>query len=466
VDYNSFLTRDYKSLAAPSGVSHKRWTRIHTVVVFAFVSAITTLLILASQNANAIKPEQLAAPEKQSKFVQTPVETKQQITIPLSIPEFTPRPEQISQPEETEQWISFKVKSGDSLAYLFKKNQLLATELHQIMKLGGETRSLRKIKPGQQFRIRANEQQQIHELFYDVDKLESLHVKRTENGFSAERVTRPVDIRTSFASAVIDSSLFEAGKNAGMKDALIMQLVAIFGWDIDFALDIRKGDRFNILYEEHFIEGSKIKDGPIIAAEFTNQGRTYRSVRYTDAKGRTDYFSDDGRSMRKAFLRTPVDFRRISSRFGKRRHPTLSRMKMHHGVDYAARTGTPIKAAGDGKVTFRGRKGGYGKTVILQHGGRYSTLYAHMSRFKRGVYAGKRVKQGQIIGYVGSTGRSTGPHLHYEFRVNGVHRNPLTVRLPDAAPIAKQFKNDFMAQSQTLLAQLDSRKPTRVAINN
>ncbi|MEJ2142936.1 MAG: peptidoglycan DD-metalloendopeptidase family protein, partial [Gammaproteobacteria bacterium] len=429
------------------------------------------LLSLTSQDANANKPEQLVIPEQQSRFVQ-PTETKQQqqITIPLTIPESSPETGVTSHDDGDDdvrlQRLSFKVKAGDSLASLFKRSDLSATELHQIMKLGKDTRSLRYIKPGQQFRISVNDQQQIQELFYDIDKMESLHITRDGDSFHAVLVQRPVDIRSNYASATIDSSLFEAGKNAGMKDALIMQLVGIFGWDIDFALDIRKGDSFNILYEEHFMEGRKIKDGPIIAAEFTNQGRTYRAVRYTDAKGRTDYFSDDGRSMRKAFLRTPVDFRRISSRFGKRHHPTLNRMKMHKGVDYAAKTGTPVKAAGDGKVAFRGRKGGYGKVVILQHGGRYSTLYAHMSRFKRGVYPGKRVKQGQIIGYVGSTGRATGPHLHYEFRVNGVHRNPLTVRLPDAAPIARQYKDDFMARSQNLLAQLDSRKPTRVAINN
>ena len=231
MDYNSFLTRDYKSMTAPASTAPKRWTRVHTVVVLASLIALATLLSLASQNANANKPDQLVIPEKNKKttVVSKQADTKQQITIPLSIPEDTAQPEQISQVEEPDQWINFKVKSGDSLAYLFQKNQLHATELHQIMKLGGETRSLRKIKPGQHFRVRANEQQQIHELFYDVDKLESLHVKRTENGFRAERVTRPVDVRTSFSSAVINSSLFEAGKNAGMKDALIMQLVGIFG---------------------------------------------------------------------------------------------------------------------------------------------------------------------------------------------------------------------------------------------
>ena len=251
-----------------------------------------------------------------------------------------------------------------------------------------------------------------------------------------------------------------------MTDALIMELVGIFGWDIDFALDIRNGDNFALLYEEQFLEGEKVKDGPIVAAEFTNQGRTYRAVRYTNAKGRTDYFTPDGHSMRKAFLRTPVDFRRISSRFGKRQHPTLNKMKMHKGVDYAASRGTPIKAAGDGKIIFRGRKGGYGRVVIIQHGGRYSTLYAHMEHFKKGQYVGKRVKQGDIIGYVGSSGRATGPHLHYEFRVNGTHRNPLTVKLPDAAPIEREYRKDFELKSRGLLSQLDTHTRTRVALNN
>ena len=170
--------------------------------------------------------------------------------------------------------------------------------------------------------------------------------------------------------------------------------------------------------------------------------------------------------MRKAFLRTPVDFRRISSRYGKRRHPTLNQLKMHKGVDYAAKRGTPIKAAGDGKISFRGRKGGYGRVVIIQHGGRYSTLYAHMQSFKKSMYVGKRVKQGQIIGYVGSSGRATGPHLHYEFRVNGTHRNPLTVKLPDAAPIKREYRQDFELKTRGLLSQLDMHTRTRVALNN
>jgi len=462
VDYNSFLTRDYKSLATPDSRPKRNWTHLHTIVVLSSIMAIATLLGLASQDAKATRSEQELVTHKQ-----LPLETiHKQIILPLAVPEINTDTITAEPVIKNLNWSTFKVKKGDSLAYLFKKHHIPAAELHQLMQLGKSTRNLRTIKPGQQFRVSQNEQQQITELFYDINKLESLHVKRGEQGFRAEIVKRAVDIRTTFAAGIIESSLFEAGKSASMNDALIMQLVGIFGWDIDFALDIRKGDRFNLLYEEHFIEGEKIKNGPILAAEFSNQGRTYRAVRYTDNKGRTDYYSDAGRSMRKAFLRTPVDFRRISSRFGRRHHPTLNRIKIHKGVDYAAKTGTPIKAAGDGKVLFRGNKGGYGRTVILQHGGRYNTLYAHMSRYKKGVYAGKRVKQGQIIGYVGASGRATGPHLHYEFRVNGAHRNPLTVRLPDAAPIGKRFKDDFLSHSQRLFAQLDARKPTRVALNN
>ena len=462
MDYNSFLTRDYKSLATTSARPKHNWTRWHTIAVLSSIMAFALILGLASQDAKAIRSEKDSVTQKQ-----IPLESiNKQIILPLAIPETATETISVNPVTENLHWSTFKVKKGDSLAYLFNKHDIPAGELHKIMKLGKPTRSLRNIKPGQQFRVCKNNQQQITELFYDINKLESLHIRRGEQGFNAEILKRDVDVRTTFTTGVIESSLFEAGKSANMNDALIMHLVGIFGWDIDFALDIRKGDRFNLLYEEQFLEGKKIKDGPIIAAEFSNQGRTYRAVRYTDSNGRTDYYSDDGRSMRKAFLRTPVDFRRISSRFGKRHHPTLNRMKLHKGVDYAARTGTPIKAAGDGKVIFRGRKGGYGRTVIIQHGGRYSSLYAHMSRYKNGVYAGKRVKQGQVIGYVGASGRATGPHLHYEFRVNGVHRNPLTVRLPDAAPIAKQFKDDFLSQSQRLLAQLDARKPTRVALNN
>lgn len=466
MDYNSFLTRDYKSLIEPPRETAKpRWTRLHVLLVVAVVVVAGTILTLVSGEAAASK-NALRTTLKSNNSLKN-----QKVTIPLSFPALeTSEASATATPgiDSELTWLTVKVKNGDALASIFKRNQLNPVTLHQIMSLGKITSTLKSLRPGQIFRFQLDDNGQLQALEYEINQLESLLVSRhAEGGFEARAIQNTLDKRIGYSEGTIRSSLYEAGKQAGMTDALIMELVGIFGWDIDFALDIREGDRFSLLYEEQFLEGEKVKDGPIVAAEFTSQGRTYRAVRYTNARGSSDYYSPDGHSMRKAFLRTPVDFRRISSRYGKRHHPTLNKLKMHKGVDYAAKRGTPIKAAGDGKISFRGRKGGYGRVVIIQHGGRYSTLYAHMHRFKKGMYVGKRVKQGQIIGYVGSSGRATGPHLHYEFRVNGTHRNPLTVKLPDAAPIQREYRQDFELKTRGLLSQLDMHtRTTRVALNN
>jgi len=399
--------------------------------------------------------------------------TTTRVTLPLALPAAADSGEAIAMTEaaidpEGEQAIDWRVetvRSGDSLARIFSRLGISARQLDRLMRTGGEpVAQLKRIMPGQtlKFDLRDGE---LNQLVYEIDRLNTLHVQREGDGFGARTETRELETRVTNASGVINSSLFLAGMDAGLSDNLIMELAGIFGWDIDFALDIREGDRFTLLYEEKYLDGEKLRDGNILAAEFTNRGKTYRALRYTDASGRSDYYTPDGKSMRKAFIRTPVDFTRISSRFGKRYHPTLKKRKNHHGVDYAAPRGTPIKAAGDGKLLFVGRKGGYGKTVIIQHGGKYSTLYAHMSRIKPGMRRGKHVRQGQVIGYVGSTGRSTGPHLHYEFRVNGVHRNPLTVKLPDAAPIQARYRADFLAKTRVLVSQLDMLAGTTVAAN-
>jgi murein DD-endopeptidase MepM/ murein hydrolase activator NlpD len=225
---------------------------------------------------------------------------------------------------------------------------------------------------------------------------------------------------------------------------------------VDFALDIRKGDQFAVVYEELYKNGEKLTDGNILVAMFTNQGKSTRVVRYDYPDGRSAYFTPEGVSIRKAFLRSPVTYTRISSRFSRSRlHPKLFTFRAHRGVDYAAARGTPIKAAGDGKVDFIGYKGGYGKTIVLRHGAVYTTLYAHMSGFARGLRPGQRVSQGQTIGFIGSTGLATGPHLHYEFRVRGVHRNPLSVKLPQAEPVEQEFNQDFLAKTRDLVARLD-----------
>ena len=350
------------------------------------------------------------------------------------------------------------MKSGDSLARLFQRAGLGASQLDELMKSGDAVKKLRRIYPKDHIELASDKAGKLLALRYDLDTFSYLQVERKDGYLKAKINKHAIEKRTAHASGVIQSSLFLAAQKAGISQNLIMELAGIFGWDIDFALDIRKGDRFTVLYEELYRDGEKVKDGNILAAEFTNQGRTYRAVRYTNPEtNRAEYYTPNGKSMRKAFLRTPVNFSRISSRFTLNRyHPILHKFRSHKGVDYAAKRGTPVYAAGDGKVIFKGRKGGYGRVIILQHGSKYTTLYAHLNSFNRKIRLGGKVKQGQTIAYVGSSGLATGPHLHYEFRVNGVHRNPLTVKLPESKPVPKRFLADFRNHTSAVLAQLDS----------
>jgi murein DD-endopeptidase MepM/ murein hydrolase activator NlpD len=470
---SSIMQRDFKrSARARLAGTHARqnWgsslvnRKAHWIGLATSVAILGSIFALITDNATATRADAQTLVEAAEHSI-SPGNTR--ITLPLAIP--AGDSQQIYTEPQTEtsdvQWKTATVKSGDSLALIFAKQGLSPQQLDRLMRSDKSTAALKRLMPGQQFRF-GIQNGELQKLVYKIDELNTLKVNRDDDGnFDVATDTRQMETRVTNASGVIDSSLFLAGQQAGLSDNLIMELAGIFGWDVDFALDIRSGDRFTLVYEEQFLDGQKKRDGNILAAEFVNRGKTYRALRYTDARGVSDYYSPDGRSMRKAFIRTPVDFTRISSRFGSRFHPTLKKRKNHHGVDYAAPRGTPIKAAGDGKMIFVGRKGGYGKTVIIQHGGKYSTLYAHMSRIKPGSHRGKRVRQGQVIGYVGSTGRSTGPHLHYEFRVNGVHRNPLTVRLPDAAPIKKKYRADFLNQSRGLVALLDVLHRTTVALN-
>ena len=356
------------------------------------------------------------------------------------------------------------VRRGDSLYNLFNALGISQRELISVTK--GEGKQLRRIHPGQILEFHLSQDGALDKLIYQVDEVHSNHFMRVDSGFEIESVEVPLDRRRALARGEIDSSLFLAGQAAGLPDRTIMEMAEIFGWDVDFALDIRSGDDFSIVYEELYSNGEKVRNGAILAAQFTNQGRSIRAVRYTDENGRSRYYSPSGDSMRKAFLRTPVEFSRISSHFGKRKHPVLSTVRNHNGVDYAARTGTPIKVTGDGRIEFVGTKGGYGRTVVVRHGSLYTTLYAHMSSVAKGVKNGKAVRQGQTIGYVGSSGLATGPHLHYEFRVRGVHRNPLKVELPKAAPIAVEFLQDFKKQTRELALQLDSLASTQIASND
>lgn len=365
-------------------------------------------------------------------------------------------------------WHEQKVKSGDNLTKIFSRVGLNARDVYNVTQSDGDIKTLLNLKPGQivQFGLKQHEDgsNSLEQIKLSINEVKTLLVTANEAGYSAETETREIETREQVAVGYIESSLFEAGLLAGLSDELIMELAYIFGWDIDFALDLRQGDSFKLIYEENFIDGKKFEDGDILAAEFTNRGKTFRAVRFTDDKDNSHYFAPNGDSMRKAFSRTPVHFSRISSKFNPNRlHPVLKTSRPHRGVDYAAATGTPIMATGDGKVSFLGTKGGYGRTVVLSHGGKYTTLYAHMSRYKKGLKSGHRVKQGQVIGYIGSSGLATGPHLHYEFRVNGVHRNPLTVPLPHAKPLADKYMTEFQQQATPLLAELDKLHDSQLA---
>lgn len=358
-------------------------------------------------------------------------------------------------------WHDLTVQAGDNMSLMFSRMGLSANQLHALLQTGAEADALKRLRPGQKIRVLVDGRDLL-ELVFEQDLFTSLRFLQQDGGYRVEREVVEPERQVTSSVGQIDSSLFMAGQGAGMSDALIMQLVEIFGWDIDFVLDVRRGDRFSVIYEEFSRDGMKVRDGAILAAEFVNRDRTLRAVRYTNTDGSAGYYSDEGAAMKKAFLRTPVNFSRISSRFNlRRKHPVLNRIRAHRGVDYAAPHGTPIKATGDGTIKFAGSRGGYGNVVELQHGGVYSTLYAHMSRFARGIRTGQRVRQGQTIGYVGKSGLATGPHLHYEFRVNGVHRDPLTVPLPKAEPLPPQHMPDFREKVAPLLARLDqlSRQP-------
>ena len=347
------------------------------------------------------------------------------------------------------------VRTGDSMALIFARNDFSARSLYTLTQTKhGDT--LNGIFPGAELTFESD-QGQLTKLTYQPSPLERVVFSRDKDGgfTSEEIIERPEKILT-YKHGVIDSSLFLTSQAIGLPDNVTMRLAQIFQWDVDFVLDIRPGDEFFALVEEQYLDGEFIGFGNIVSARFINQGRAYTAVRYTTQDGVSDYFDAQGLSMRKAFLRAPVEFSRISSSFNlRRKHPLYKTVRPHRGIDYAAPPGTPILAAGDGRVEIASRTKPNGRYVVLKHGEQFVTKYLHLSKFARGIKAGRRVKQGQVIGYVGSTGYATGPHLHYEFLVNGVHQNPRTVSLPQAKPVSKQEVARFRERTFERLVLLD-----------
>jgi murein DD-endopeptidase MepM/ murein hydrolase activator NlpD len=363
----------------------------------------------------------------------------------------------ISAPEPSATTLDLLVKRGDTLEILFRRNGLSLTDLATMVALPDASAALKILKPGDRLEV-AHRDGQVFSLRREIDEIKLLSIARVDSGFAASTIEREVDVRIVGAHGTIDTSLFEAGTAAGLSDRTTMSMAGIFDWDIDFILDVRDGDSFTVIHEELWRDGVKLRDGDVVAAEFISQGKSFRAARFEDGNGRTGYFTPAGRSVRKAFMRAPLDAR-VSSNFSlRRRHPILNTIRAHRGVDYAAPSGSPIRATGDGKVSFRGVQGGYGNTIVLQHGGNITTLYGHLSRFGS-ARTGARVNQGDIIGYVGQSGLATGPHLHYEYRVNGAHRNPRTVALPPADPVPPELQTEFLAATEPLWRQLDGYAP-------
>ena len=348
------------------------------------------------------------------------------------------------------------VARNDTLDHIFRRLKLNLADLASLRSLPRVREALDSLKPGESLHFEHRDGS-LYALERRLNESEILKVSRDPDaGLKADVLQNPLEMRMRTVHGVIDSSLFEAVAAAGAHDQTAVALADIVAWDVDFVLDVRPGDAFVVTYPEIYRDGVYVKDGPIQAAEFVNQGRDFRAVRYTDPDGGSHYYTPDGKGLHKAFLRAPVEFTRVSSRFNSARyHPILNLIRAHKGVDYAAPMGTPVKAAGDGRIRFAGLKGGYGNVVEIEHSASVVTVYGHLSRFAKGTHVGAHVTQGVIIAYVGMTGLATGPHLHYEYRVNGVFKNPQTVVLPGADPIEARWRDDFLAKSAPLLASLE-----------
>lgn len=351
-------------------------------------------------------------------------------------------------------WQTISIDRGDTLSHVFSELGIPKSQLQRVIEHPGVKDSLKRLAPGTELAFDLPVGGQLRGMrFTRRSDGERIQLDLTGDEIVETVLKRDVDVRTVVVSGKVGRSLFRSARQLGLNGSHLNQLTdEIFKYDIDFDSDLDADDRFSVVVDQTWVDGQLKSSGPILAAAITVDGKTHTGFRHT-RNGRPEYFTAEGRPLKKSFIRMPIPYARLSSSFGARRHPVLGRMRMHKGVDYAASTGTPIQAAGDARVQFVGWNGGYGRTVILDHGRGYTTLYAHMSRFGN-VRVGQRIPQGTIIGYVGSTGMSTGPHLHYEFRVNGVHRNPLSITMPPPEPLGGRELANFRTETNRAMARI------------
>ena len=348
-------------------------------------------------------------------------------------------------------WRTERVQRGDTIAELLRRLNVDDINASNYLRSNKAAESLNRLSPGKDIQAETRADGSLVSLRYINNGGGQVIIEKKDDGFNTRTLSAQIEKRVFMRTGEISSTLFTATDAASLPDATANQLADIFSGDIDFHRDLRKGDKFSVIYEMNYSNGEPVSSGNILAAEFINQGHQYRALYFEMTKNIGNYFSPDGKSMRKAFLRSPIEFSRVSSGFKLSRfHPVLNKWRAHKGVDYAAATGTKVKVTADGTIDFVGKQGGYGNVVIVNHQGRYSTVYGHLSRFASSLRRGQRVTQGEIIAYVGQTGLATGPHLHYEFKINGQQHDPLRVALPDARPINALQKAQFQAATSTI----------------
>jgi murein DD-endopeptidase MepM/ murein hydrolase activator NlpD len=351
-------------------------------------------------------------------------------------------------PEEPEQryWQRGRIERGDTLGSVLSRLGVDDPDAMQFLRTNAAARALYQLRPGKSIAVRTDDDGALQDLRFLANDGALLEIARDGEGFRATSAPAAADVRWEMAAGEIRSSLFAAADAAALPDAVTMQLADVFAGDIDFYKDIKRGDRFAVVYEMRELDGEPVGAGRIVAARFENRGRTLEAYLWRDESGNDGYYTSDGVPLQRAFLRAPLAFSRVTSGFSLARfHPILNTWRAHKGVDYAAPIGTPVRATANGTVLFAGRQEGYGNVIHLKNQGMYSTLYAHLSRFAAGMKQGVRVRQGEVIGYVGQTGWATGPHLHYEFRVANVQRDPLAVALPTAEPLPASAHATFRA---------------------
>jgi len=427
--------------SAPSHAKKQFWTRKNGLRAVLVVTIATLIIMLVP---SGVERSLLPAPSDQ-------------ISHALPLPTADEKA-----PMDT--WQVLQVQPGQTLSHLFDEVGIPATVMHRVLEHPNTAKALNRLKIGDEIAFNLDTQGQLRSLRFDRDDAHRVELVLEDDKIDETVIEREISTRTVVASGVITHSLYAAALKAGLPASAIFTLADdIFQYDIDFSRDLQKGDRFSVVMDETWREGERI-GSTILAATLHTGGKLYSGLRF-EYNGTVGYFDSDGRPLQKSFMRMPVKFSRISSPFGLRRHPVMGTMRMHKGVDYAAPTGTPVMAAGDARVQFVGTQRGYGNVVILDHGRGYTTLYGHMSRFAN-IQRGQRVKQGSVIGYVGATGMATGPHLHYEFRVNGEHRNPTAVTMPPPEPITGQALIAFRTQTAPVMAHIQRLEERLYAVHN